>query len=514
MAQHVALYRKWRPLVFDDVIGQDHIVRALKAQVQGGRISHAYLFTGTRGTGKTTCAKILARAACCEHPVDGNPCNRCAACRAILSDSALDVTEIDAASNNGVDNIRDMREEAAYAPAALSRRVYIIDEVHMLSQGAFNALLKTLEEPPEHVLFILATTEIHKVPATILSRCQRYDFRRIPPEKVAQRLSLIAGQEGFSLDDPAALLLARLGDGSMRDALSLLDRSADGGPISVEQVAGALGVPSPDAVLRLFARVRESDTPGALEAFSECYLDGRDIISLFDELYGLIRDIYLIKTVGEQKYLMSACAFDVQTLKELAGDVTNSRLEYYAGCLSELLSRLTRTAVRRLDAEICLIKLCLGEERPEPERVMRNPPAEKRPAEPIAQAPRREEKAPAAETVGRADGDKTEETPGDLREKLIAQVSARLSPPVRAYLEIAECRTEGGCLIVEMDEESMVFADKPGNHEILNQGARAMGFSGCGLRKKEARKPAGQMEVSELLNRARSLGVPVSKKTD
>ena len=230
MEQHLALYRKWRPLTFDDVFGQEHVTTALRNQVAAGRTSHAYLFTGTRGTGKTSCAKILARAVCCENPVNGSPCNQCAACRSILEDSALDVSEIDAASNNGVDNIRDIREEAAFSPTALTKRVYIIDEVHMLSAGAFNALLKTLEEPPEHVLFILATTEIHKVPATILSRCQRYDFRRIPPEIIAARLNQIASEEGFTLSSPAATLLARLGDGSMRDAISLLDRSvsADG----------------------------------------------------------------------------------------------------------------------------------------------------------------------------------------------------------------------------------------------------------------------------------------------
>ncbi len=221
---HQALYRKWRPLSFDDVVGQQHITSALKAQTAAGRLSHAYLFTGTRGTGKTTCAKILARAANCLSPKNGDPCNQCESCRAALAESAVDITEIDAASNNGVDNIREIREEVNYSPAALKMRVYIIDEVHMLSAGAFNALLKTLEEPPEHALFILATTEIHKVPATILSRCQRYDFRRITPAAVADRLLYIAGQEGLTLEKDAALLLARLGDGSMRDAISLLDR--------------------------------------------------------------------------------------------------------------------------------------------------------------------------------------------------------------------------------------------------------------------------------------------------
>ena len=218
-----ALYRKWRPQTFADVIGQQHITDTLRAQLQSGRLSHAYLFTGTRGTGKTTCAKILARAVNCEHPVNGDPCNECAACRGILDGSVLDVTEIDAASNNGVDNIRDLRDETRYTPAQVRKRVFIIDEVHMLSIGAFNALLKTLEEPPEHVLFILATTELHKVPATILSRCQRFDFRRIGAEDISRRLLDVAAGEGIALTEGAARLIARLADGAMRDALSMLD---------------------------------------------------------------------------------------------------------------------------------------------------------------------------------------------------------------------------------------------------------------------------------------------------
>ena len=237
-----ALYRKWRPQTFADVIGQQHVTDTLRAQLQSGRLSHAYLFTGTRGTGKTTCAKILARAVNCEHPVNGDPCNECAACRGILDGSVLDVTEIDAASNNGVDNIRDLRDETRYTPAQVKKRVFIIDEVHMLSIGAFNALLKTLEEPPEHVLFILATTELHKVPATILSRCQRFDFRRIGAEDIARRLLDVAAGEGIELTEGAARLIARLADGAMRDALSMLDRAAAAGAVDEETVTAALGV--------------------------------------------------------------------------------------------------------------------------------------------------------------------------------------------------------------------------------------------------------------------------------
>ncbi|MBQ6712148.1 MAG: DNA polymerase III subunit gamma/tau, partial [Clostridia bacterium] len=360
MEQHLALYRKWRPLTFDDVFGQDHVTAALRNQVASGRTSHAYLFTGTRGTGKTTCAKILARAVCCESPVNGSPCNKCAACRSILEDSALDVSEIDAASNNGVDNIRDIREEAAFSPTALTKRVYIIDEVHMLSAGAFNALLKTLEEPPEHVLFILATTEIHKVPATILSRCQRYDFRRIPPEIIAARLNQIAAEEGFTLSAPAAALLARLGDGSMRDAISLLDRSVSAdGNIDLGRVTEALGVPSADTVVQVYQAVTAGDGAKALELFTDCYLEGRDIVSLFDQLLSLLRDLYVLKATGRQEYLMSSSAADPKALQALANQADGPTLEYFVSCVSELLTRLTRTAIKRTDGEMCLLKMCL-----------------------------------------------------------------------------------------------------------------------------------------------------------
>ena len=238
-----ALYRKWRPRTFDDVVGQAHITETLKRQVASGRLSHAYLFTGTRGTGKTTCAKILARAVNCEHPVEGNPCNQCAACRGIENGSILDVLELDAASNNGVDQVRALRDEAVYTPAAVRKRVYIVDEVHMLSTAAFNALLKILEEPPEHLMFILATTELHKVPATIKSRCQQFSFRRILPTDIAKRLGYVAEQEGIGLTPEGAALLARLADGGLRDALSLLDQCAGPeGPIGEQQVLDALGL--------------------------------------------------------------------------------------------------------------------------------------------------------------------------------------------------------------------------------------------------------------------------------
>ena len=260
-----ALYRKWRPRTFDDVVGQDHITETLKRQVASGRLSHAYLFTGTRGTGKTTCAKILSRAVNCQNPVDGNPCNQCPACLGIENGSILDVLELDAASNNGVDQVRALRDEAIYAPANVKKRVYIVDEVHMLSVPAFNALLKILEEPPEHLMFILATTELHKVPATILSRCQRFSFKRITPQDIAARLLYVAGQEGIELTADGAELLGRLGDGALREGLSLLDQcGASGGTVDSRAVLDALGLAGNLQTAQLLEHVLRRDAQSAL----------------------------------------------------------------------------------------------------------------------------------------------------------------------------------------------------------------------------------------------------------
>ena len=256
-----ALYRKWRPRTFDDVVGQDHITETLKRQVASGRLSHAYLFTGTRGTGKTTCAKILSRAVNCQNPVDGNPCNQCPACLGIENGSILDVLELDAASNNGVDQVRALRDEAVYTPAAVRKRVYIVDEVHMLSTPAFNALLKILEEPPEHLMFILATTELHKVPATIKSRCQQFSFKRILPGQIAQRLGYVAGQEGIDLTGEGAALLARLADGGMRDALSLLDQCAGAGQrVDEQEILDTLGLAGNLETAKLMGLIAAHDT--------------------------------------------------------------------------------------------------------------------------------------------------------------------------------------------------------------------------------------------------------------
>ncbi len=355
-----ALYRKWRPTKFADVVGQRHITDTLRAQLESGRLSHAYLFTGTRGTGKTTCAKILARAVNCTNLQAGDPCGECPACRGIMDGSILDVVEIDAASNNGVDNIRDIRDEVRYTPASVKKRVYIIDEVHMLSQGAFNALLKTLEEPPEHVLFILATTEINKVPATILSRCQRFDFRRIAPHDIAVRLKEIAEEEQIPLTDSGARMIARLADGALRDALSILDRAAAGSsePIDEERVAVGVGILAGDTAVELMRHVLSGDLTAAMGQLGESYTAGRELGAVLDQLLGLIRDMLLVKTSKSDISALLSPAYSYQTVQELCQQVPASRLLAYTKILQESLLHIPHAANRRIEAELCVVRLC------------------------------------------------------------------------------------------------------------------------------------------------------------
>lgn len=354
-----ALYRKWRPRTFDDVVGQNHITETLKRQVATGRLSHAYLFTGTRGTGKTTCAKILARAVNCLQPENGNPCNRCSACTGIESGSILDVLELDAASNNGVDQVRALRDEAVYTPAAVRKRVYIVDEVHMLSTAAFNALLKILEEPPEHLMFILATTELHKVPATIRSRCQQFSFKRILPSEIAGRLNAVAGREGIELTKEGGALIARLADGGLRDALSMLDQCAvSGGPVDEQQVLDALGLAGNLETARLMGYVADRDPASALADFARLYQGGRDVSAILGELSALDRDLLVRKTAPDSGSALLTGGFDELTMRELSTKLTAQRLAWMLSLLQETLSNLARSNNRRTDAELCLIRLC------------------------------------------------------------------------------------------------------------------------------------------------------------
>ena len=356
-----ALYRKYRPKTFDDVVGQEHITETLKKQVETGRLSHAYLFIGTRGTGKTTCAKILAKAVNCEHPVNGNPCNQCAACRGIDDGSILDVVELDAASNNGVDNVRALRDEAVFSPASVRKRVYIVDEVHMLSNSAFNALLKILEEPPEHLMFILATTELHKVPATILSRCQRHSFKRIPVDTITARLNFVAQQEHLNLQPDAAALLARMADGGMRDALTLLDQCCGNECISTDAVISAIGLAGNLRTAQLLRSVAAGDTAGALEQFRDLWQDGKDPSALLDELSMLQRDLLMQAVAPRGGRELLSGAYDPVTLDELSGAFSSAQLLANLQSIQQTLGAMASQPNPRIAAELCLIRLCRPE---------------------------------------------------------------------------------------------------------------------------------------------------------
>ena len=354
-----ALYRKWRPKTFSDVVGQEHVTETLQRQVAEGRLSHAYLFTGTRGTGKTTCAKILAKAVNCEHPENGNPCNKCQSCLGIESGGFLDVMELDAASNNGVDHVRALRDEAIYSPAQVKKRVYIIDEVHMLSIAAFNALLKILEEPPEHLMFILATTELHKVPATILSRCQRFSFKRITPQDIAARLLYVAGQEQIDLTADGAELLSRLADGALRDGLSLLDQcAAVGGTVDSRAVLEALGLAGNLQTAQLMEFILSRDAKGALLQLDQLYRGGKDVGAVLGELSTLVRDLLLRRTAPEGGAALLSGGYDSAMLDRLGREIPATRLIYLATTLQRATADLYYSSNRRTDAELCLLKLC------------------------------------------------------------------------------------------------------------------------------------------------------------
>jgi len=351
-----ALYRKYRPRRFGDVAGQEHITETLRRQIINDRLSHAYLFVGTRGTGKTTCAKILSRAVNCLYPENGEPCNKCTSCIGIEEGSILDVLELDAASNNSVDNVRALRDEAIYTPATVKKRVYIVDEVHMLSISAFNALLKILEEPPEHILFILATTELHKVPATILSRCQKFLFKRLSTAVLSSQLHKIADGEGLKLTDDAAGKLAALADGSMRDCLSLLDQCASGDVIDLVCVQNTIGLAGPNELLRLIEAVSDRDIPGSFEILNDLYNEGRDMASLLGEMAALTRDLLVYK-LSPNSGLLNA-GFDRDAYSALSENLTPEHLFYCLDVLKSAVSSLSRGGSSKLAVEICLIRMC------------------------------------------------------------------------------------------------------------------------------------------------------------
>ena len=369
---HQAIYRKWRPMTFDDIVGQTHITKTLKNQIMSGTAGHAYLFCGTRGTGKTTCAKVLSRAVNCLNPVNGNPCNECAVCRGIIDGSIMDVTEMDAASNNGVEDIRDIKEDINYVASNAKYTVYIIDEVHMLSTSAFNALLKTLEEPPENVIFILATTEAHKVPQTILSRCQRFDFRRIRNEDIIIRMKEIGAADGYNITDDAYSMLARLADGSLRDGLSIMERvlAASGGTVSAEDIVNTLGISTQSSVFELTDAIINGDSAAVIECIDRTLAEGKDLTQLANAMLAHFRALMICRLSDSPQKLLD---YDPQSLvrfKAQSGRMTFEKINHASTLISEAVSNARLAKSARIIYELAFIKLTKPELDRTPQGIM------------------------------------------------------------------------------------------------------------------------------------------------
>ena len=364
---HQALYRKWRPTTFSDVVGQDHITSVLKYQVSLGKTNHAYLFCGSRGTGKTTCAKILAKAVNCPNAKNGEPCNECEICRRIDSGMSMEVLEMDAASNTGVDYIRDIREEVVFSPSEVGTRVYIIDEVHMLTESAFNALLKTLEEPPQKVIFILATTEIQKIPATILSRCQRFDFRRIPANTISSRLMKIASQEGIEITESAAHLIAKLAQGGMRDAISMLELcSGEGDKITEERISEATGIIGRESIIRTVKAVLSGNYREIFTIISSVYSNSYDISSFVSEIMQFYRDVAIYKTLASKtgeisREILDLSDAELSDIKAIAEKIRQETVIYHIKLLEEAFLSMSRGTDKRISAEMTLMRMCSGD---------------------------------------------------------------------------------------------------------------------------------------------------------
>lgn len=463
-----ALYRKYRPQTFDDVIGQEHITRSLKNQVETGRLSHAYIFIGTRGTGKTTCARILAKAVNCEHPVHGNPCGTCASCRGIAEGSVMDIVELDAASNNGVDNVRALRDEAVFSPASVKKRVYIIDEVHMLSTPAFNALLKILEEPPEHLIFVLATTELQKVPATILSRCQRHSFKRIPTETLAAYLENIAAQESISLSREAALLLAGLGEGSCRDAMSMLDQCSSYGTIGTDEVYSALGLAGNRRISSMYSHLLHSDAAAALTEFDTMWKEGKDSASVIRELMSLNRDVMLVKLAPEESQNVIYGGYEKTALQQFA-TAPLKQLIRNAEILSDALAKVQNP---KNAAELAIIKMAVNTE-PEPVAVFAPvkaaaapakaaPPIPERPAAPVPAAAPAAERKPESPAV-------REEAPAPVYAE--AKPAAQESAPAASFWKELCAQVKGDIpfdIALQLNDPTVVTGELEGDTLVLS----------------------------------------------
>lgn len=473
---YTALYRKFRPDEFEDVKGQDAIVRTLKNQINADRIGHAYLFCGTRGTGKTTVAKIFAKAVNCEHPVDGSPCGECAMCKSIAAGTSMNVIEIDAASNNGVDNIREIREEVTYRPTEGKYKVYIIDEVHMLSIGAFNALLKTLEEPPEYVIFILATTEAHKIPITILSRCQRYDFKRISIETIAARLRELIDKEGWDVEDKAVRYIAKMADGSMRDSLSLLDQCAAfymNETLTYDHVLEVLGAVDTEVFSRLLRQLLAMDVHQVIETVDELVMQGRELSQLAADFTWYLRNLLLVKSSDNMEDVLDVSSENLALLKEEAQMIDSDTLIRYIRIFSDLTNQLKYATQKRVLLEVTLIKLCRPAMDQNKDALLdRIRAIEKQLEEGAWEAPVRERIVYASDAKEAGEPKPKSELPQALNEdvKAVAKdfrmIINEASPMLRTYLKKARLSAgEGNRLLIVLPDELSASAVATPEHK-------------------------------------------------
>ena len=473
---YTALYRKFRPDEFEDVKGQDHIVKTLQNQISSGRIGHAYLFCGTRGTGKTTVAKILARAVNCEHPVDGSPCGECPSCKQILAGTSLNVVEIDAASNNGVENIREIREQVQYPPTEGKYRVYIIDEVHMLSTAAFNALLKILEEPPEYVIFILATTEAHKIPITILSRCQRYDFKRISIETIAARLRELIDKEGWDVEDKAVRYIAKMADGSMRDSLSLLDQCAAfymNETLTYDHVLEVLGAVDTEVFSRLLRQLLAMDVHQVIETVDELVMQGRELSQLAADFTWYLRNLLLVKSSDNMEDVLDVSSENLALLKEEAQMIDSDTLIRYIRIFSDLTNQLKYATQKRVLLEVTLIKLCRPAMDQNKDALLdRIRAIEKQLEEGAWEAPVRERIVYASDAKEAGEPKPKPELPQALNEdvKAVAKdfrmIINEASPMLRTYLKKARLSAgEGNRLLIVLPDELSASAVATPEHK-------------------------------------------------
>ena len=531
-----ALYRKWRPMSFDDVVSQPHVTTTLKNQIKNGKTAHAYLFTGSRGTGKTTCARIFAKAVNCENPHDGEPCLDCKICKAADNGTLADIIEIDAASNSKVDDIRELREGVIYTPEMCKYKVYIIDEVHMLSPGAFNALLKTMEEPPEHVKFILATTEIHKVPSTIVSRCQHFDFHRIRTEDIVDRLSFIAKQEGFTLEQDAAALIARLSDGGMRDALSLLDQCvAYDDHITLEVVSGAAGIAGRDHLFDIIENIADKDAASALKVVDRLYSMSKDLKVLANELLVQMRNVMLVKTVDNSKELVICLPDEYERLQKIADKLRLEDILRDISVLQECSERFARCTSKRVEMEMTIIKLCseiTASNQPESQPQAAAAPSVEvsgllkriaslesklSAAGQAAQSPQQTPQAPPKQYDPElqklsADND------GPLKQwnDIVVKIRER-SPAIGSFLKDSVAFIKGNSLflIVQSDIYLKKFKASSSDAAIINEVLSEMYGQTFNIRVKSAKKAEpddAQDPTNQLISKARELGIEVEIK--